>query len=281
MTIQHQVPDLNVTFSPHTEASEPVKRDIEIRWGLPEDEPRIVELLELNGMHGRPQRLLNARGDSRGQRRSRGRRNNRAGGHLHPDKGRRGHRLGDPQDQGSPEVRKAVTGRATVRAEMATVNTVAPAAPPAELLPNISFRNVVRIHSSHIADWSGERRAFVPTLEIEDVGSFDVPDGKRLVLAIEEDAGVDILHRCGSHARCTTCRIQYLEGEPERMTKAELKVLNKRGLLGEVRLSCQALCDHDMKVRVLMTVTSTGDGIPGTKPEPQITPLPEWVEKPA
>jgi hypothetical protein len=71
MTIQHQVPDLNVTFSPHTEASEPVKRDIEIRWGLPEDEPRIVELLELNGMHGRPQRLLYVRGDSRGQRRNR------------------------------------------------------------------------------------------------------------------------------------------------------------------------------------------------------------------
>ena len=112
MTIQHQVPDLNVTFSPHTEASEPVKRDIEIRWELPEDEPRIVELLELNGMHGRPQRLLYVRGDSRGQRRNRGRRNNRAGGHLHPDKGRRGHRLGDPRDQGSPEVRKAVIGRA-------------------------------------------------------------------------------------------------------------------------------------------------------------------------
>jgi hypothetical protein len=34
----------------HTEASEPVKRDIEIRWGFSEDEPRIVELLELNGM---------------------------------------------------------------------------------------------------------------------------------------------------------------------------------------------------------------------------------------
>lgn len=34
----------------HTEASEPVKREIEIRWGFSEDEPRIVELLELNGM---------------------------------------------------------------------------------------------------------------------------------------------------------------------------------------------------------------------------------------
>jgi hypothetical protein len=32
------------------EAGEPVKRDIEVRWGLAEDEPRIAELLELNGM---------------------------------------------------------------------------------------------------------------------------------------------------------------------------------------------------------------------------------------
>ncbi len=56
----------------------------------------------------------------------------------------------------------------------------------------------------------------MPELEVEGVGKFDVPEGKRLVLAIEEDAGVDILHRCGSYARCTTCRIEYLEGEPEK-----------------------------------------------------------------
>ena len=65
------------------------------------------------------------------------------------------------------------------------------------------------------------------------------------------------------------------------MTKAELGVLEKRGLLGQVRLSCQALCEHDVKVRVLMTVTSSGDGVPGGKPEAGITPPPEWVEKPA
>ncbi len=121
----------------------------------------------------------------------------------------------------------------------------------------------------------------MPRLEVEGAGSFDVPDGKRLVLAIEEDAGVDILHRCGFYAKCTTCRVEYLEGEPERMTKAELKVLKKCGLLGQVRLSWQALCDHDMKVRVLITVTSTGDGVPGGKPQPEITPPPEWVKKPA
>jgi ferredoxin len=48
----------------------------------------------------------------------------------------------------------------------------------------------------------------MPKLEVEGVGVFEVPENKRLVLAIEEDAGVDILHRCGSYARCTTCRIE-------------------------------------------------------------------------
>ncbi|MEW6635229.1 MAG: 2Fe-2S iron-sulfur cluster-binding protein [Actinomycetota bacterium] len=121
----------------------------------------------------------------------------------------------------------------------------------------------------------------MPRLEVEGVGTFDVEEGKRLVLAIEEDAGVDILHRCGSYAKCTTCRVEFLEGEPEKMTRAELEVLKKRDLLGQVRLSCQSLCDHDMKVRVLMTVSSTGLDGPGPKPEPQITPPPEWVDRPS
>lgn len=121
----------------------------------------------------------------------------------------------------------------------------------------------------------------MPRLEVEGVGEFDVADGKRLVLAIEQDAGVDILHRCGAYARCTTCRIEYLEGEPERMTRAELEVLKNRDLLGQVRLSCQAVCDHDMKVRPLMTVSSTGLDGPGPEPEPKITPEPEWIDKPA
>ena len=68
-----------------------------------------------------------------------------------------------------------------------------------------------------------------------------VQEGKRLVLKIEEDAGVDILHRCGAHARCTTCQIEYLEGEPEMMTKAELEVLENRNFFGQIRLFCAKL----------------------------------------
>ncbi len=120
----------------------------------------------------------------------------------------------------------------------------------------------------------------MPKLEVEGVGTFDVQEGKRLVLAIKEDAGVDIMHRCGSYAVCTTCQIEYLEGEPVQMTRAEIWALENRNLRGQVRLSCQALCDHDMKVRVLMTVSSTALDYPGPKPEAEITPPPEWVDRP-
>ncbi len=121
----------------------------------------------------------------------------------------------------------------------------------------------------------------MPWVDVEGVGAIEVEEGKRLVLAIEEDIGVDILHRCGGNARCTTCRIEYLEGEPDRMTRAELEVLERKGLLGQARLSCQAVVDHDVKVRPLATVSATGAEGPGRTPDGHITPDPEWVEKPA
>ena len=37
----------------------------------------------------------------------------------------------------------------------------------------------------------------MPRLDVEGAGTFDVEEGKRLVLAIEEKAGVDILHDVG------------------------------------------------------------------------------------
>src|SRR6185436_4935408 len=88
----------------------------------------------------------------------------------------------------------------------------------------------------------------MPKLTVEGYGTFEVPNGKRLVLAIEQDAHVDILHACGGNARCTTCRVEFIDGEPTAMTAAEKERLAARGLTG-VRLSCQILCDHDMAVR--------------------------------
>src|SRR4029079_13656466 len=108
-------------------------------------------------------------------------------------------------------------------------------------------------------------------LTVEGYGTFDVPADKRLVKAIEQDAHVDIMHACGGNARCTTCRVEFVEGEPSRMTAAEKERLAARGLIG-VRLSCQILCDHDMTVRAISRLEGTGRPDPGKTPEEIITP---------
>ncbi len=113
-------------------------------------------------------------------------------------------------------------------------------------------------------------------LTVEEFGTFDVADGKRLVLALIDEAGVDQLHACGGNAKCTTCRVEFVEGEPEKMTVAERDVLEARGVEG-ARLSCQILCDHDMTVRAISRLEGSGRSDAGAQPEEQITPEPEWV----
>ena len=120
----------------------------------------------------------------------------------------------------------------------------------------------------------------MPTITVQDGKSFEVAAGTRLVLALE-DNGVDILHRCGGHARCTTCRVEISDGEPTRMTVAEHDRLQGNDeLFGKVRLSCQIPCDADMTVRPIMTLTSEGMDDPGGRPEDNITPDPEWTDAP-
>jgi len=118
----------------------------------------------------------------------------------------------------------------------------------------------------------------MPKLSVEGFSPVEVVDGKRLVLAIEQDAGVDILHACGGNARCTTCRVEFIEGEPQTMTVAEKTKLAERGLSG-VRLSCQIVCDHDITVRAISRLEGSGRPDPGRTPEPTIQPPPEWTTK--
>jgi ferredoxin len=113
----------------------------------------------------------------------------------------------------------------------------------------------------------------MPKLTVAGVGDFDVPHGKRLVLALEDEAGVDQLHACGGNARCTTCRVEFVAGEPEQMTVAEKQVLAARGLTG-VRLSCQMLCDHDMTVRAISRLAGSGRQDAGPRPADDIQPQP-------
>jgi ferredoxin len=118
----------------------------------------------------------------------------------------------------------------------------------------------------------------MPKLIIIGAGTFEVPSGKRLVKAIE-GCGVNIGHRCGGQARCTTCRVHFEAGEPERMTEAEYAKLKERDLLGEVRLSCQIIADHDMTVEPLMRVADMGWPDPGPEPKDTIEPEPVWRTK--
>src|SRR5438105_4362503 len=119
----------------------------------------------------------------------------------------------------------------------------------------------------------------MPKLTVEGVGEFEVPQGKRLVLSLEDDAKIDQLHACGGNARCTTCRVEFIAGEPERHTVAERERLAARQLTG-VRLSCQILCDHDMTVRAISRLEGSGRPDPGSEPEPIITPPAVWESGP-
>ena len=116
----------------------------------------------------------------------------------------------------------------------------------------------------------------MPKLTVAGFGTFEVPQGKRLVLAVEQDAGVDILHACGGNARCTTCRVEFLAGEPTQMTQAEQAKLAERALTG-VRLACQILCEHDMTIRAISRLEGSGRADAGGSPAEAITPPPVWV----
>lgn len=105
----------------------------------------------------------------------------------------------------------------------------------------------------------------MPTITVEGEKSFEAPSGKKLVLCIE-DAGIDILHRCGGFARCTTCRVHFLEGEPSEMGAAERETLEEDGLLGQYRLSCQIRVENDMTVQVINRAHEKGIP-PGDRPE--------------
>lgn len=116
----------------------------------------------------------------------------------------------------------------------------------------------------------------MPQLTVEGFGTYEVPEGKRLLLAIE-DSGVDILHRCGGHAKCTTCRVEFIDGEPQQRTVAEFNRLKKAEALGEFRLSCQCLVEGDMHVKPLKTLSNSNYDDAGSTPEKNITPEPEWI----
>jgi len=80
--------------------------------------------------------------------------------------------------------------------------------------------------------------------------TFDAEEGRKLVLALE-DNGVDILHRCGGNAKCTTCRVEIIAGDPGEIGEPEKMILASKTDLGDhTRLSCQMRVIDDLHVRV-------------------------------
>lgn len=117
----------------------------------------------------------------------------------------------------------------------------------------------------------------MPLLQVDDK-TVEVPQGRRLVLAIKE-AGVHIGHRCGGYAKCTTCRVEVVSGEPDSMTRGEYAKLRERELLGQYRLSCQLVCDHDIHVRSVMTLENQDWTDTGPPPEPVVMPEAVWYPR--
>ncbi len=118
----------------------------------------------------------------------------------------------------------------------------------------------------------------MPKLTVEGFGEFQVPEGKRLVLALEDEAGVDQLHACGGKPACTTCRVEFISGEPSKYTEAEKNILQARDLSG-VRLSCQILCNQDMSVRPISRLEGSGRSDAGPRPDDEIQPQPiKWAD---
>ena len=101
----------------------------------------------------------------------------------------------------------------------------------------------------------------MPKIEAETAtGSqiIEAREGKKLVLVLE-DAGIDILHRCGGNARCTTCRVEVLDGDPGEMGELERnRLAMETELPDHVRLSCQIHVKDALKLKVINQASVRG-----------------------
>ncbi len=87
---------------------------------------------------------------------------------------------------------------------------------------------------------------------------FEAEEGRKLVLCLEDNE-IDILHRCGGNAKCTTCRVEVLAGDPGEIGDAEKAILASKTDLGDhTRLSCQVRLMDDLHVKVIRQASVEG-----------------------
>ena len=71
----------------------------------------------------------------------------------------------------------------------------------------------------------------------------------RSVLELALENNIPMANLCKGNARCSTCRVVLLEGEPPPRNEKEEILAKKLGLPDQVRLSCQLEATCDMKLR--------------------------------
>lgn len=113
----------------------------------------------------------------------------------------------------------------------------------------------------------------MPVVEAVGIKSVQVDEGRRLVLGLM-DGGIDILHRCGGNARCTTCRVEVLAGDAGEMnTREQARLAREENLGPNTRLSCQILVKDDLTVRVINRLSETDLSDAGPDPAEEIPPI--------
>jgi ferredoxin len=121
----------------------------------------------------------------------------------------------------------------------------------------------------------------MPQLKVDidgGVKTVEVPMGKRLINALVDEAKTDQLHACGGNAKCTTCRVQFVQGKPTMITQAEKDLLAANNLTDpNLRLSCQILVEHDMELKIISRLTGTSRADAGKRCADDIAPPPAWT----
>ncbi len=116
-----------------------------------------------------------------------------------------------------------------------------------------------------------ERTSTMPKLTVKNVGEFEVPEGKRLVLALRDEVGIDQLHACGGKGKCTTCAVTILDGQAGEMRQGEKETLERKGISG-VRLSCQMQCTGDLEIEAPNLLSTTERDSCGPRPTDEMEP---------
>ncbi len=103
----------------------------------------------------------------------------------------------------------------------------------------------------------------MPLIDYGDGLVIDARDGMT-VLEASIQHGISHIHACGGNARCTTCRLNVLEGHENcpPMSEAERKVLALTGYEHPVRLACQLRPTGPIKICCLLKDYPKSDATP-------------------